>query len=127
MASNEVTSLATVTGQLERNSEGFKTFQIMTIDGVLVPYSKISDDHREIKILVSEGNHKLTVRASDVKTSIPSFSFLARSATVTISADFKKEVEYRVYGEIKDELFNIWLEDPKSKKVLTSIGSAPWR
>lgn len=115
---------AGIVNQMDR-SRGFfnwRLFILQAADSVPVVYALMSDG-RDDTVLVREGTRRLVVRASFSTQ----YGVGPWEAIVFLTATVKSGRTYLINGEVRDNLYFVWLEDPQSHEKISAEGSAPYQ
>jgi hypothetical protein len=117
--------LATVVGQMDRSQGHFnwRKFVVMAVDSKQVNHG-FMEDGRDTVLKLPAGERRFVIQAR-FNTGVGGPG--PREAIVLLTAIVEAGKTYRVTGEVRDNLYFVWLEDPSSGTKMSEATSAPYR
>lgn len=123
-ASDTDDDLAIVTGQIDRSRgfANFRSYTLIAVDDVMVRHG--SGDPRDTIAKVPPGRRWFVVRAA---FNIGFASGGPWEAEVFLYPTLQKGKTYRITGEVREERYFVWLEDPVTGTRESEEASAPYQ
>jgi len=125
LASAPASQTGTIVNQMDRSRGTFdwRLFILRAVDSKPVNYSFMSDG-RDDTIQVDAGERRLVVNAgfnAGLNSGGP------RDAFVLLTVSIEPGRTYLLNGDVRDNLYYVWLEDVKSRQRASPEFSAPYR